>query len=146
MSGGFNRFLFFLFEFFFSSLLIAQPRAQDLIDIQLISDGSVVSPNSELCVGLQISLAPDWHIYWKNAGGSGYPSTLKWKLPQDWKAEPLDFPAPYLYQYEGMTGYALENNFTLLVTLITPPQLKEQVSIQGFFEALICNESTCLPY
>ena len=36
----------------------------------------------------------------------------------------LEFPSPYLYEYEGMTGYALENNFTLLARLQVPDSFK----------------------
>ena len=142
----FFHYIFFLKLLFASYLFSAEPRAEDLIDIQLISDWSVASPDIQIWIGLEISLAPDWHIYWKNAGVSGYPSTLRWDLPRGWSASPMQFPAPYLYQYEGLSGYALKNNFILLVQLSMPETTERNPKISGVFDALICNESTCLPY
>ena len=146
LAGGYRFFLFFVGTLCGSLLLAKQARTEELIDIQIICDSSEVSPNAEIWVGLVVSLSPQWHIYWKNQGESGYPSTLRWKLPLGWVADSLQFPAPYLYEYEGMTGYALEHNFTLLARLVAPPSIEGQVEIEGTFDALICNESTCLPY
>ena len=67
-----------------------------------------LAEEQSIWVGFQIQLAPGWHIYWKNAGESGYPTTVGWELSKGWKAGTLQFPAPYLYEYEGMTGYALK--------------------------------------
>ncbi len=141
------RIFFFLGGLFWGSLLFSeQVKTEELIDIRIICDTSAVSPNAEVWVGVEISLSPEWHIYWKNQGESGYPSTLRWNLPHGWVADPLQFPPPYLYEYEGMNGYALKNDFTLLSRLVAPSIIEKEVEIQGNFEALICNESTCLPY
>ena len=130
-----------------ASLLGLGPKADELIDMQVICDTASVAEQSEVLVGLEISLAPNWHIYWKNSGESGYPTTLNWSFSQEkWRAGPLQFPAPYLYEYEGLRGYALKNRFVLLSTLFAPPKLKELSILEGRFDALICNESTCLPY
>ena len=147
MLAGYYRCFFFLLVLLGASSLSAQqPKAENLIDLEIFADSSAVSPLSELWVGLRISLSPHWHIYWKNAGGSGYPTTVRWKLPDGWHADPLEFPPPYLYEYEGMSGYALENNFTLLARLVAPTGIENKIELHGSFEALICNESTCLPY
>ena len=110
----------------------------------------MVADQSEVLVGLKISLAPQWHIYWKNAGESGYPTTLHWSFSQqEWRAGKLQFPAPYLYEYEGMTGYALKNNLFYSIPCLprlAPPALTKGSHLEGRFDALICNESTCLPY
>ncbi len=121
-------------------------EADDQIEVDLILHSDELADEQSICVGFQIKLAPKWHIYWKNAGESGYPTTVEWELPKGWKAGTLQFPAPYLYEYEGMTGYALENNFTLLTKLKGPLQVDESVDLEVTLDALVCNESTCLPY
>jgi DsbC/DsbD-like thiol-disulfide interchange protein/cytochrome c biogenesis protein CcdA len=147
MLAGLNLFFFFSLGILYSSQLYAQDsRVEELVDVEVISDTSAVSPGAEIWVGLQISLSPDWHIYWKNSGKSGYPTTLTWELPQGWYADTLQFPAPYLYEYEGLSGYALKNQFTLLCRLQAPVQLDEGTIVKGMLDALVCNESSCLPY
>ena len=121
-------------------------EADDQIEVDLILRSDELAEEQSIWVGFQIQLAPGWHIYWKNAGESGYPTTVGWELPKGWKAGTLHFPAPYLYEYEGMTGYALENNFTLLTKLKGPLQVDKSVDFEVTLDALVCNESTCLPY
>jgi DsbC/DsbD-like thiol-disulfide interchange protein/cytochrome c biogenesis protein CcdA len=121
-------------------------EADDQIEVDLILHSDELADEQSIWVGFQIQLAPGWHIYWKNSGESGYPTTVGWELPKGWKAGTLQFPAPYLYEYEGMTGYALENNFTLLTKVKGPLQVDDSVRFEVTLDALVCNESTCLPY
>ena len=128
----------------------AQPKVDDLIIVEPALASPVVVHGGEVWVGLKISLKPDWHVYWKNSGESGYPTTIQWSLPEGWMVGELEFPSPYLYEYEGMTGYALENNFTLLAHLQAPDSFKDSigktVKVSGTFSALVCNEASCLPF
>ncbi len=147
MLAGHYRFIVFLFGLFLGSFIFAKKvKVEDLIDIQVICDTSEVSRGSEIWIGLEISLAPGWHIYWKNAGESGYPTSVNWKLPRGWSADPLQFPVPDLYEYGGISGYILDKNFTLLARLSAPSFMLRSPEIGGVFDALICNESSCLPY
>ena len=45
-----------------ASLLGLGPKADELIDMQVICDTASVAEQSEVLVGLEISLAPNWHI------------------------------------------------------------------------------------
>ncbi len=121
-----------------------------LIKIDSFSDFQVISSKSEIRLGVSVSLAPGWHVYWKNAGDSGYPTNLEWEMPAGWQVGEVQFPAPYLYEHEGMTGYALDSNFTLFASARVPEFSKVNIgknyTLNGTFSALVCNESTCLPY
>ena len=44
-------------------------------------------------LGLQISHAPDWHTYWKNAGDSGMPTELHWALPPGVSVKQTEAPS-----------------------------------------------------
>ena len=127
-----------------------QPKVDDLIVVEPVFASPVVVPGGEVWVGFNISLETDWHVYWKNSGESGYPTTIQWSLPEGWMIGELEFPSPYLYEYEGMTGYALENNFTVLARLKVPvsssDSIGKKVELSGTFNALVCNEASCLPY
>jgi DsbC/DsbD-like thiol-disulfide interchange protein/cytochrome c biogenesis protein CcdA len=141
------RFLVLLISSLSGAVLVTHAvEADDQIEVDLILHSDGLADEQSIWVGFQVQLAPKWHIYWKNAGESGYPTTVGWELPKGWNAGTLQFPAPYLYKYEGITGYALENNFTLLTKLKGPLQVDESVDFEVTLDALVCNESTCLPY
>ena len=141
------RFLVLFLSSLWGAFLIANAvEVEDQIEVELLLHPDEFKSAKSIWVGFQIQLAPKWHVYWKNAGESGYPTTVAWELPKGWKAGALQFPAPYLYQYEGITGYALENNFTLLTRLESPIQEEESGDVKVTLDALVCNESTCLPY
>ena len=141
------RFLVLLISSLSGAVLVTHAvEADDQIEVDLILHSDGLADEQSIWVGFQIQLAPKWHIYWKNAGESGYPTTVGWEVPEGWNAGTLQFPAPYLYEYEGITGYALENNFTLLTKLKGPLQVDESVDFEVTLDALVCNESTCLPY
>lgn len=125
-----------------------EQKVEDLIKVKAVLDSKVVAPASQVALAVQIFLEPEWHIYWKNSGDSGYPTTIEWSLPDGWSIGELNFPAPYLYEYEGITGYALANNFTLLAELTAPSNLSigESIDVSGTLDALVCNASSCLPY
>ena len=151
MTTSFSSLLFFLLGLFLCPWIFAEEqKTDDLIEVLPVLGSEVVSPGGEVWVGLQISLVPNWHIYWKNAGEAGYPTTVQWTLPDGWNAGELQFPAPYLYAYEGMTGFALENNFTLLTRLKVPESFnsseRSAYTVNGSFNALVCNDASCLPY
>ena len=125
-----------------------EQKVENLIKTRAVLESKIVAPAGKVALAVQISLEPDWHIYWENSGDSGYPTTIEWSLPDGWSIGELNFPAPYLYEYEGITGYAMENNFTLLATLTAPSDLLsgESINVSGTLDALVCNASSCLPY
>ena len=45
-------------------------------------DRPSVAAGEPLWVGLDLSLAPGWHSYWRTPGDSGLPTTIRWKLPE----------------------------------------------------------------
>ena len=147
MLASFCRFLFLSIFSLLAVFLSAQPvEVDELIEIDVLFDSTEGKSGQGIWVAFQVRLAPHWHIYWKNAGESGYPTTIRWEVPEGWNVGSLQFPTPYLYLYEGMSGYALENNFTLLTEIKAPVSVGEDIEIQATFDALVCNESTCLPY
>ena len=132
------RFLVLLISSLSGAVLVTHAvEADDQIEVDLILHSDGLADEQSIWVGFQIQLAPKWHIYWKNAGESGYPTTVGWEVPEGWNAGTLQFPAPYLYEYEGITGYALENNFTLLTKLKGPLQVDESVDFEVTLDALV---------
>ena len=78
-------------------------------------------------VGLQITHAPEWHTYWKNAGDSGMPTELQWTLPPGVMASDIAWPLPKKIPIGHLANYGYEGTVLLPVPLIITPQYKPGV-------------------
>jgi DsbC/DsbD-like thiol-disulfide interchange protein/cytochrome c biogenesis protein CcdA len=147
---GSNRFKFVLISFLFGGLMVWGQSPDEVISVELVSDNSKIAKGSQGWLGINVKLSPNWHVYWRNSGESGYPTTVTWDAPSGIDIEPLDYPAPHLYSYDGLSGYILKDEFWLLVSFRVSPKIQfkkdETLKIKGVFDALVCNESTCLPF
>ena len=147
---GSNRLKFVLTAFLFWGFSVWAQSPDKVISVELITDQTEVTWGTEGWLGIKVKLAPEWHIYWKNSGESGYPTTLTWDAPSGIEIEPLEYPAPHLYIYDGLSGYILKDEFCLLapfkISSGSELKKKETLKINGLFDALVCNESTCLPF
>jgi thiol:disulfide interchange protein DsbD len=88
-----------------------------------------------------------WHSYWINPG-TGYATSLQWKLPAGFTAGPIVWPTPHpMKDANGqVTGLGYENE-VLLFTEITPPAglaPGTSVTLQAKAGWLMCKDS-CVP-
>ena len=96
-------------------------------------------------IALQFDIEPGWHIYWKNPGDSGEPTSIKWNLPEGWKEVDLRFPTPHAIDAGGITNYGFENRVTLIARLRPPANFAEDSrQLTGEASYLICKEA-CVP-
>ena len=80
-----------------------------------------MQPGKPVAVALILSMDPGWHVYWKNPGDSGLPTTLDWDLPPGFSAGPIQWPVPERFVSEGLVTYGYTGQ-VLLVTEVTPPE------------------------
>ena len=55
--------------------------SNDLIDISIAADASVLSPGDSTWLILDVKVSSGWHAYWKTAGETGFPTSIKWEVP-----------------------------------------------------------------
>src|SRR5688500_19515152 len=97
----------------------AMPKANELVQAQLLADVSAVKPGEEFTLGVLLKIKPKWHIYWKYPGDAGLPTTVKWKLPDASAAaspQPeLRFPLPVRFDQPGdVVGYGYKDEVLLM--------------------------------
>jgi thiol:disulfide interchange protein/DsbC/DsbD-like thiol-disulfide interchange protein len=93
----------------------------------------------EVTVGYTLTPKQGWHIYWENPGESGYAPETLW---HDADAQPLQHPAPSLYELGGIPSYIHSDEVTLLQQVI----LRDRVtSLKADLELLVCSDSRCVP-
>jgi thiol:disulfide interchange protein DsbD len=132
--------------------LIAQP-AGPTATVELVLPRSTVAPGETLPIGVKFTMAPGWHIYWKNPGDSGLPPTFRWNLPgggasramrgSEWTATEPAFPVPVSWtDAAGLVGYGYSG------TVIFPAELKipasatpgQVVEVGVLVDYMVCKE------
>ncbi|HEY8991129.1 MAG TPA: protein-disulfide reductase DsbD domain-containing protein, partial [Luteolibacter sp.] len=129
--------------FFLLTLLLAffAPVAHAQVQATLVAADQSVQPGHPFTVGLRLAHDAHWHSYWINPG-TGYPTSLAWKLPPGWKASDIHWPVPRVVRdTTGMvTGNGYEGVIYLPVTLTPPADLKpgEIVTLAADAKWLMC--------
>ncbi len=104
-----------------------QPRP---VRAEILADVSAVKPGAPFEAGVLLKVDPHWHVYWKNPGDSGLPTSVEFTLPEGFKASELRWPIPSIFEGAGgLTDYGYEDSL-LLSAVITPPlDLKPGTSV-----------------
>jgi suppressor for copper-sensitivity B len=69
--------------------------------VRLITAWKVAPRSGEMWMGLQFTLAPGWHVYWKNSGDAGFPPSVTFQ-PEDVLGKPeLLWPTPHRFDLPG---------------------------------------------
>jgi thiol:disulfide interchange protein/DsbC/DsbD-like thiol-disulfide interchange protein len=130
-----------------------EPAAHQVL---LVRDGAprvearlLVRPHGgeKMRVGVLFDLAPGWHVYWRNPGGTGLAPELEWDVPGS-EAGPTQWPLPRAF--EGPTSdndlesYGYEEQVLLASDLAfeTTPDAGTRLAVEG--DVLVC-ESECVP-
>jgi thiol:disulfide interchange protein len=124
----------------------APPRASDLVQPALYAESATVAPGQTLWTDLHLTIAPGWHIYWKNPGDSGLPTEIDWALPPGFTAGAIEWPTPERFQLGPIANYGYAGNADLLVPLSAPPGLAADGTphIAAQVKYLVCSE-ICIP-
>src|SRR6202171_488555 len=89
------------------------------VEAELVAEQSALIPGRPNTVALRLVMERGWHTYWQNAGDSGLPTTLTWKLPEGLKAGPLQWTAPRALPVGPLGNYGYEGGGVRLSGLAT---------------------------
>lgn len=124
----------------------ATATAQHL-SVQLIVPPRAISPAEEFLAGLYFRLEPGWHIYWINAGDSGQPPAVKWKLPAGIAAGVLQFPAPQRLPLGPLMDFGYESEVLFPVPIKVAADFQPRgamLALGANVKWLVCRE-ICIP-
>ena len=132
-----------------SNPLLAAPGAvrKGAVTAELVSAQASIQPGQTLHVALKLTHDEHWHSYWINPG-TGYPTSLNWKLPAGFTAGPILWPTPHVVQDRRgtITGHGYEGEAFLFVEITAPANLTpgETVTLRAQADWLMC-EDVCMP-
>jgi thiol:disulfide interchange protein DsbD len=99
------------------------------VTIDMVPELTAIVPGLPMRVALRFQVEPGWHVYWKNPGESGVPTTAQWTPPAGFAVGPLQYPTPSRLDVAGVVTHVLEGD-VVFVTMITPPiKLTDRASL-----------------
>ncbi len=117
------------------------------VSAKLVSDVSSVKPGETFSLGVLFEVQPDWHIYWKNPGDSGLPTSFNLDLPEGFKVGDTQWPLPIKFiSNEVSINYGYENTLLLWTKVKAPEKLNTimPLVIKGAANWVSCRE-ICIP-
>ncbi len=66
-------------------------------------------------LGVDMQIKEGWHIYWRNPGDSGLPTTIRWNPHPRLSPGEIHWPRPSRFDEDGITTYGYSDRVTLLV-------------------------------
>ena len=128
------------------AVLAAPPRAADLVRPTLFAEAASVASGQTLWVDLHLTIAPGWHVYWRNPGDSGLPTEIAWTLPSGFAAGEINWPAPERFQLGPIANYGYAGATDLMVPITAPTVLDAAgtVHLGATVRYLVCAE-ICIP-
>lgn len=103
------------------SLFAASTVRNGAVEASLVARETSIQPGRSFLVALVLDHDEHWHSYWINPG-TGYPTSLEWKLPAGFTAGPIIWPTPHVVKDTrgNVTGNGYEHRSYYFVE-ITPP-------------------------
>ena len=94
------------------------PDPNSLVKAELVAERTSLTPGSTLWVDLHLAIKPGWHVYWRNPGDSGLPTTIEWELAaRVSRPVPFSWPVPEHFVQGGIGNYGYAGSADLLVPI-----------------------------
>lgn len=139
----------FLFACAFASTALHAGLVRDgHVAAELVVESQIIRPGQSVNAALRLVHDPHWHTYWINPG-TGYPTSLTWKLPEGLSASEMKWPTPKVYNQAGIVNYVYEGEtllpFTITLSRDAPVASGESLSLAATADWLMCDEDSCVP-
>jgi DsbC/DsbD-like thiol-disulfide interchange protein len=132
--------------YFFAAAEVAGAQStKNLVQAELVADTTAVQ--GKFTLGLHLHIADGWHVYWKNPGDAGGPTTFKISAPAGFVVSDVKYPVPKVLTLEGgLTEYVYEKELLLTATIMPPGDLVSGKSVTFTATAgwCVCNPERCV--
>jgi DsbC/DsbD-like thiol-disulfide interchange protein len=92
-------------------------------------------------LGVSFDIKPGWHIYWKNPGGAGLATDIRWRLPAGAEHGDLLWPVPVAFTQSGdIPGYGYEGAVVLAAELRSATALPGTAVVGASVSWLACKD------
>jgi thiol:disulfide interchange protein DsbD len=125
---------------------VSDTAATKHVEVRLIAEGPVPANGGKITIALVQKIIPGWHTYWRNAGDSGEPTKIDWKLPDGFAAKDIQWPVPERIPIGPLANFGFKDEVWLLTEIETPKGLApgSMTTIEADVTWLVCEE-ICIP-
>ncbi|HEY0973930.1 MAG TPA: protein-disulfide reductase DsbD domain-containing protein [Solimonas sp.] len=123
---------------------LAAPVQADHVEAELIAERDGWVPGVDNWVALRLRPDPEWHVYWRNPGDSGIPTSLSWTLPAGVTAGDLHWPYPHRHSLGELTNYGYGEETLHLVPVRVAADAKGAIKLAAQAKWLVCRD-VCIP-
>ncbi|MCC8190279.1 MAG: thioredoxin family protein, partial [Planctomycetes bacterium] len=123
-------------------------RAQKpLMTARAAAEYATFVPGEPFRVLVTLSHAPDHYSYWRNPGGPGVGTGIRWDLPAGFSLSGPEWPAPRRYDTGGIISYICDGDVTLVYTVAPPADAQpgEVYTLNGEITTQVCTSRSCNP-
>lgn len=123
-----------------------QAATTEPVTAHLISEQSSIQPGQKFWVGIELNMADGWDTYWINPGDSGFPTNVKWQLPDNFQVSNIQWPYPERFATDSLVAFGYTKS-ALLLAEVTPPEnlpVGKDINIKADVNWLACKDQ-CLP-
>lgn len=130
----------------FTTSLLAQYGSADEARAEIIFDSFNPDSDTIINAGILITLEKDWHIYWRNSGDSGIPTSFNFDVPEEIKITEVQWPIPKIFEFEGYASYGYENKVVFPFQIKIPfDKTLNSLEVAVEIKSLICKD-LCKPF
>lgn len=72
-------------------------HAQNYAKATIVTESYKINHDTKIKLALFVDLEKDWHLYWKNSGDFGIPTSIELSLPNGFPSYEVLFPIPFLF-------------------------------------------------
>ncbi len=118
----------------------------DHVEAELVAEASALVRGADNNLALRLVPEAGWHVYWRNPGDSGIPTSLSWTLPEGVTAGALQWPYPHRETLGDIVNYGYAEAVLLPVTLSLPVEFASDspLSLKAKAKWLVCKD-VCIP-
>mgnify|MGYP005843568601 FL=1 len=129
-------------QFFFTVYAQEKPEPEAYI----ILDSFSLEKSRIIDAAVVIRLQEGWHIYWRNPGDSGMPTSFEFILPESIKVSEIKWAVPKIFEFEGYASYGYEGLAVFPFSIYIPENFnQDEITIEVNLKSLICKEF-CKPF
>jgi thiol:disulfide interchange protein DsbD len=131
--------IFLIVILFTANIFTMEAQSSENVKVKLITSSIDIHPSGSFWIAAEFEMLNDWHIYWRNSGDSGLPTTISWQLPEGFKVSKTFYPYPQILIEGNSATYIYENKVILFAEVTAPDKIdRDSIVINAKINWLEC--------
>jgi len=116
------------------------------VSARLIADTTALQAGKSFRLGIELTMAPGWHTYYKDPGQAGMPTKIDWQLPPGFTVKSPLWEKPHQFDEGGIVTFGYIDKTLIAAEVLAPKSLptSSSLTIKAKVTWLSCN-NICVP-